>query len=124
MFAVCFFLISCFCPNSLAIGGSSGVNKNKKVSTKLIKALCRRNTAPRRFYPSPFAARRASHFLYPINVLVDSPNCNFVSFLQHHFSKEQINTIFENYLLGATKNKEVIFWQMDIQDKVCTGKIM
>jgi hypothetical protein len=86
--------------------------------------LCCRNTAPRRFYPSRIAARRASRFLYPINVLADSPNCNLVSFLQHHFSKEQINTVFENYLLGATKSKEVIFWQMDIQDKVCTSKIM
>jgi len=53
-----------------------------------------------------------------------SPNSNFVSFLKNHFSEEQINTVFENYLLGATKNKEVIFWQIDIQGKVRTGKIM
>jgi hypothetical protein len=32
--------------------------------------------------------------------------------------------IGENYALGATKNKEVIFWQIDIHGKVRTGKIM
>jgi hypothetical protein len=62
----------------------------------------------------------------PFHYLIDSlsPNSNFVSFLQHHFSVEQINTVFENYLLGATKNKEVIFWQIDINGKIRTGKIM
>jgi hypothetical protein len=49
---------------------------------------------------------------------------NFVSFLQNHFSENQINTVFEKYLLGATKNKEVIFWQIDIAGKIRTGKIM
>jgi len=53
-----------------------------------------------------------------------SPNSNFVSFLKNHFSEEQINTVFENYLLGATKNKEVIFWQIDVAGKIRTGKIM
>jgi len=62
----------------------------------------------------------------PFSYLIDSlsPNSNFVSFLQQHFSEEIINTVFENYLLGATKNQEVIFWQIDIQGKVRTGKIM
>jgi hypothetical protein len=62
----------------------------------------------------------------PFHYLRDSlsPNSNFVSFLQHHFSEEQINTVFENYLLGATKNKEVIFWQIDVAGKIRTGKIM
>ena len=53
-----------------------------------------------------------------------SPKSNFVSFLQNHFAEEQINSVFENYLLGATKNKEVIFWQIDIAGKIRTGKIM
>ena len=44
--------------------------------------------------------------------------------MQNHFSEEQIQKVFENYLLGATKNKEVIFWQIDINGKVRTGKIM
>jgi hypothetical protein len=53
-----------------------------------------------------------------------SPHSNLVSFLQNHFSDEQVEKVFENYLLGATKNKEVIFWQIDIHGKVRTGKIM
>jgi hypothetical protein len=32
--------------------------------------------------------------------------------------------IGENYALGATNSKEVIFWQIDIHGKVRTGKIM
>jgi hypothetical protein len=62
----------------------------------------------------------------PFHYLIDSlsPLSNFVTFLKNHFSEEQINTVFEKYLLGAAKNKEVIFWQIDIAGKVRTGKIM
>ena len=49
---------------------------------------------------------------------------NFVRFLFEHFSDDQILNIAENYALGATKSKEVIFWQIDITGKVRTGKIM
>jgi len=49
---------------------------------------------------------------------------NFVRFLFDHFSDEQIRNAAENYALGATKSKEVIFWQIDITGKVRTGKIM
>ena len=41
-----------------------------------------------------------------------------------HFSDEQIRNAAENYALGATNTKEVIFWQIDIAGKVRTGKIM
>lgn len=51
-------------------------------------------------------------------------NSNFVRFLCEMFTKEQITNAVENYALGATKNKEVIFWQMDINGKFRTGKIM
>jgi Domain of unknown function (DUF6371) len=49
---------------------------------------------------------------------------NFVRFLCEILTDEQIHSIGENYALGATKNKEVIFWQIDIHGKVRTGKIM
>jgi hypothetical protein len=49
---------------------------------------------------------------------------NFVRFLFEHFSDEQIRSAAEIYALGATKSKEVIFWQIDIKGKVRTGKIM
>ncbi len=37
---------------------------------------------------------------------------------------DQIQTIAERYAFGATKTKEVIFWQIDTAGKVRTGKIM
>jgi hypothetical protein len=49
---------------------------------------------------------------------------NFVRFLCEFLTTEQITFIGDNYALGATKNKEVIFWQIDIAGKVRTGKIM
>lgn len=75
---------------------------------------------------SPLSSRRGVGGEVPFHYLKNSlsPRSNFVSFLQKHFSEEQINTVFEKYLLGATKNKEVIFWQIDIKGKVRTGKIM
>ncbi len=53
-----------------------------------------------------------------------SLNSNFVRFLRNHFSDLQIAEAANNYLLGATIKKEVIFWQIDIHGKVHTGKIM
>jgi len=49
---------------------------------------------------------------------------NFVRFLCEILNNKQIQAIGENYALGATKTSEVIFWQIDIQGKVRTGKIM
>ncbi|MEI8086932.1 MAG: DUF6371 domain-containing protein [Paludibacter sp.] len=49
---------------------------------------------------------------------------NFVRFLCEFLTVEQMKQAGENYALGATKSKEVIFWQIDITGKVRTGKIM
>ena len=49
---------------------------------------------------------------------------NFVRFLCEFLPAEQISSIGDKYALGATKNKEVIYWQIDINGKVRTGKIM
>jgi len=49
---------------------------------------------------------------------------NFVRFLCEILTNEQIASIGENYAIGATKSNEVIFWQIDINGKVRTGKIM
>ncbi len=51
-------------------------------------------------------------------------NSNFVRFLCKHFSRDKIEKAMRNYALGATKNQSVIFWQIDINGKVRTGKIM
>ena len=53
-----------------------------------------------------------------------SLNSNFVRFLSKHFSDLQIAEAANNYLLGAARNGEVIFWQIDINGKIRTGKIM
>lgn len=49
---------------------------------------------------------------------------NFVRFLCEFMTEEQIRSIGENYALGASKNNEVIFWQIDTKGKVRTAKIM
>lgn len=49
---------------------------------------------------------------------------NFVRFLRKYFTDLQITEAANNYLLGATRNGEVIFWQIDIRGKIRTGKIM
>lgn len=64
------------------------------------------------------------HIPYKLVKKSVSCNSNFVRFLQQHFTEEQINKTINKYSLGATKNKEVIFWQIDINGKVRTGKIM
>lgn len=53
-----------------------------------------------------------------------SSNSNFVRFLFEILSDSQIQSIVEKYALGATKNQEVIFWQIDTKQSVRTGKIM
>lgn len=53
-----------------------------------------------------------------------SLDSNFVRFLRIHFSDLQIAEAANNYLLGAARNWKVIFWQIDIDGKVRTGKIM
>jgi hypothetical protein len=49
---------------------------------------------------------------------------NFVRFLFDFLTDEQIEQAYQNYALGSTKTNEVIFWQIDINGKVRTGKIM
>lgn len=73
---------------------------NKKTSTKIS------------YIPYAYVKRSASY------------NSNFVQFLCNYFPKDKIEKAVEDYALGATKNKEVIFWQMDINGKIRTGKIM
>jgi len=62
--------------------------------------------------PFSFVERSASH------------KSNFVRFLCEILTNEQISSIGDKYALGATITNEVIFWQIDINGKVRTGKIM
>ncbi|MGI6244009.1 MAG: DUF6371 domain-containing protein [Prevotella sp.] len=53
-----------------------------------------------------------------------SYNSNFVEFLSSLFDSETITRLMQLYYFGATKDKEVIFWQVDGQGRIRTGEIM
>lgn len=64
--------------------------------------------------------------LIPLQYLTDSAsfNSNFVRFLCNYFPRERIEEAMEHYALGATRDGKVIFWQMDVNGHVRTGKMM
>ncbi len=84
--------------------GSHATSNNKPITIK--------SPHPIGTIPFKFVAHSASY------------RSNFVRFLCEFMTTDQIQTIGELYVLGATKNKEVIFWQIDTKGKVRTGKIM
>lgn len=43
---------------------------------------------------------------------------------RHGFGREQVEAVLDDYRLGATRDKRVIFWQIDHQGSVRSGKIM
>jgi len=49
---------------------------------------------------------------------------DFVQFLENMFNNIPIDEVCNMYRLGATKDRRVIFWQIDFEGKVRTGKIM
>jgi len=51
-------------------------------------------------------------------------NSNFGDFLKLNFNEEEINEIMKKYYLGMTKDKSVIFWYIDKEDRVRSGKII
>lgn len=53
-----------------------------------------------------------------------SYNSTFVEFLCGVTDYETIKRLGDEYALGATQDKGVIFWQIDVNGKVRTGKIM
>lgn len=58
-----------------------------------------------------------------------SYNSNFIKFLCGLFDRDTLESptitrLGELYAIGATKDKDIIFWQIDINGRVRTGKIM
>jgi hypothetical protein len=51
-------------------------------------------------------------------------NSDFVLFLLGLFGNDEMTEVMENYSLGATKDRAVIFWQIDANGMVRTGKVM
>ena len=54
--------------------------------------------------------------------------CRFLSVLLDSYygskAKEVLERLMEDYRLGATRDGAVIFWQIDRENKVRTGKVM
>jgi len=92
------------------VGGRVGSHASSEISNQIIKKITPQQ--PPGTIPFSFIEKSASY------------RSNFVRFLCEILTDEQIHSIGENYALGATKSKEVIFWQIDIEGKVRTGKIM
>lgn len=50
---------------------------------------------------------------------------NFMSFLINKFGDcPTVHQAFDNYMLGATRSNGVIYWQIDYEGRVRTGKVM
>ena len=51
---------------------------------------------------------------------------NFISFLYDKFSKSEVDKAVADYLIGTSKKRKnaTIFWQIDNDEKVRTGKVM
>lgn len=48
----------------------------------------------------------------------------FVQFLTKYFSLSEVAQAIERYRVGDTKDRRVIYWQIDDQDRIRTGKLM
>ena len=53
-----------------------------------------------------------------------SYDCDLIRFFCNILEIEQMERIWKDYAVGATKGKDVIYWQIDINGKVRTGKVM
>lgn len=131
---------ACEAKNSftLYLNGDTHEPINSKVGKCNREIKCGYHYTPKQFfldnpmpidsYVYPINNRKPSepHGTIPFSMVEKSASyqSNFVRFLCEIMTEEQIRQIGENYALGATKNKEVIFWQIDTKGKVRTGKIM
>lgn len=130
---------------TLYISGETKERINSKVGKCNRESKCGYHYTPKQFFidnPLLFVETRhaSSDILFPLVLKQPtkpigtipfsyversaSYQSNFVRFLCEFLTTEQISSIGDKYALGATKNKEVIYWQIDIQQKVRTGKIM
>ncbi len=62
-----------------------------------------------------------SHLLRSLQM---AGNTNLVRFLKGLLPEERLNTIKKNYMIGGTKDGRVIFWQVDKNNMIRTGKVM
>ncbi len=78
------------------------------------------------FAPKPAVSSTEPPGVIPFSYVEKSAGyrSHFVRYLCEFMTEEQIKWIGEHYALGATRNNEVIFWQIDTDGRVRTGKIM
>lgn len=62
----------------------------------------------------------------PEEMMVRSLNTknSLLKFLQMHFGLSELASIIDKYRIGDAKGGRVIYWQIDEQDRIRTGKIM
>ena len=133
---------------TLYINGETNEHINSKVGKCNRESKCGYHYTPKQFFidnpdckkssdfisnttnvvqcSTPLSSRRGVGGEVPFSYVERSASyqSNFVRFLCEFLTTEQISSIGEKYALGAAKNKEVIYWQIDINGKVRTGKIM
>ena len=75
-------------------------------------------------YNPPDIETPVDYISYNYVIKSKSTESNFIDFLKRRFPADRIRQVSDEYLLGATKSRDVIFWQIDFTGKVRTGKIM
>ncbi len=53
-----------------------------------------------------------------------SPASDFLAFLSTLFDKDTVRNVVSEYFLGVTKSRDAIFYQIDIEGRCRTGKVM
>lgn len=56
--------------------------------------------------------------------LMQVHNNTLVDYLHLIESEEKVNAVLAKYHIGSTKQKEIIYWQIDLRGRVRTGKVM
>ncbi len=135
---------SCGAKNSftLYLDGNTNLPINSKVGRCERESKCGYHYTPKQFFlDNPSENSDQKEWKSHLSKSIDPPKpigflpfefvensvsfkSNFISFLCEFLTNQQVSRIIENYAIGATKSKEVIFWQIDFMGKVRTGKIM
>lgn len=115
---------------TLYINGETNERINSKVGKCNRESKCGYHYTPKQYlldnptFSPPFWGGREGSVPFSYVERSASYQSNFVRFLFEILTDSQIQSIVDKYALGATKNKEVVYWQIDIKGKVRTGKIM
>lgn len=86
----------------------------KRKSALFVPKMQVKTQLPKRLCTIPFKYVRDSA----------SYNSTFVRFLYSLFNSSTIKRLGELYAIGATNDGDVIFWQIDVEGRVRSGKIM